>query len=171
MAPKCLWKMLSINQHSISILWNFTRLYFTWGFSIIGQNTIFYFSFDFLFEKNTPTTHLSITFIKPQVILLFIHSFKYSLKVIHVQGMVLPKDGDTKNDRVTISALMGLLMMTKADLNKTLVIHDNRKEVECTKKGHLHSWKSILDGSLPKMKPAKEKTKVNVRVSSQESRA
>lgn len=130
----------------------------------------FYFSFDFLFEKKTTTTHLSITFINPQVIPLFIHSFKYSMKAIHLQGMVLPKGGDTKNDRITIFALTVLLVMTKTDLNKTLVIHDNRKEEECTQKGHPHSRKSILDGSPPKMKPGKEKTKVKVGVSPQESR-
>lgn len=166
MAPKCLCKILFINQHSISILWNFTRLYFTWGFSERGQNTIFTLHLISFLKKKITATHLSITFINPQVILLFIHSFK----AIHLQSMVLPKSGDTKNDRITISALTVLLVMTKTDLNKTLAIHDNRKEEECTQKGHPHSRKSILDGSPPKMKPGKEKTKVKVGVSPQESR-
>lgn len=84
--------------------------------------------------------------------------------------MALPKGGDTKNARITISALTVLLVMTKTDLNKTLATHDNRQEEGCTQKGHPHSRKSILDGSPSKMKPGKEKTKVKMGARPQESR-
>lgn len=51
-----------------------------------------------------------------------------------MQGMVLSNDDDTKTDAMTVSAFPGLLVMTETDLNKTLVIHNNRKIEESTRK-------------------------------------